>query len=261
MLDTSIGALTGKEPVEAWASIFNPGDRVAIKVNAISGAGYWTHVPLVLAVAERLEQVGIAAEQIVIFDRHTRELQGAGYPINRDGPGIRCYGTDSEYASGWQLMEQEIGFSQILLNCDALINMPILKQHGMAGVSLALKNHYGTFDKPSRFHSGHWMERGMAELSTLPPIRDRTRLIIGDALAFVGSDWYRASPGDGILMSRDPVAHDRIGLELISEVITNEGRDPSATRSKALGWLSSGTELGLGTSAIEQIPLQEVTLT
>jgi len=34
--------------------------------------------------------------------------------------------------------------------CDVIINMPILKDHQMAGVTFAMKNMYGTVDRPTR---------------------------------------------------------------------------------------------------------------
>lgn len=152
MLDTSITHLTGQNDAgQAWASLFAPQERIAIKVNVLSSSSFWTHAPLVMAITERLQQAGVPAEQIVIFDHNSRELPGAGYTVNKDGPGVRCYGTDGDSTSGWTIMDTEVGLSNILLNCDALINVPILKQHDWSGISFAMKNHYGTFTKPSSY--------------------------------------------------------------------------------------------------------------
>ena len=181
MLDASITNLTGvDDATEAWAFLFDPGERIAIKVNTIAGSDYWTHPPLVTAVTERLQEAGVPAEQIVIFDRSGGELAAAGYEINQDGPGVRCYGTDNAYTPGWSLMERQIELSDVLLGCDALINMPLLKQHAYCGISFALKNHYGTFDRPETFHRPR-IDTAIAELNGLTEIKDRTRLIIGDA--------------------------------------------------------------------------------
>jgi uncharacterized protein (DUF362 family) len=260
MLDASITALTGlDEPDAAWSALFAPNERIAIKVNSISGSSFHTHAPLVMAVAEKLGQAGIAPEKIVIFDRSTSELERAGYPINRDGPGLRCYGTDQQYTAGWSMMDTEVRLSQILLDCDALINMPIIKQHGIAGISFAMKNHYGTFDKPGSFHGGR-MERGMAELNALPPIKDRTRLIIGDALKITTRNWHTGVTGDSVLMSYDPVAFDAVGLQIYSDVMTSEGLNPGRAVQLATGWLASGAELGLGTNDPDRINRIEVML-
>jgi hypothetical protein len=260
MLDSSITGLIGLDDVgRAWATLFDPGERVAVKVNTIRSSHFWTRVPLVMAVTERLQEVGIPPEQIVIFDRSTSELEGAGYPINKDGPGLRCYGTDKEYTPGWSIMDTDIGFSQILLECDALINMPILKQHSISGISFAMKNHYGAFDKPLQFH-GQKLKQALPELNALQPIQDRIRLIIGDALSIVETGWSSAVPGDSILMSFDPVAHDTVGLELYLAAIGSESYSAKRAMPLATPWLEYGAELGLGINDPADMELVELNL-
>jgi uncharacterized protein (DUF362 family) len=260
ILDAAITRLTGVEDAStAWRVLFDADERIAVKVNTIASSGHWTHVALVTALAERLQEVGVPAEQIVIFDRHTSELQGAGYLVNEDGAGVRCHGTGGLYTPGWQLVGIDVKLSDILLGCDALINVPVLKQHSMSGISFAMKNHYGTFDVPGRFH-GERMGRGMAELNALPPIKDRTRLIIGDVLTVVHGGWRSATTGDSILMSFDPVAHDAVGLQIYSQALADEGRADQAAAPLAARWLASGVELGLGTDNLENVDLVEVDL-
>ena len=260
MLDASITQLTGQNDAgQAWGSLFAPQERIAIKVNVLSISSFWTHAPLVMAITERLQEAGVPAEQIVIFDYNSRELPNAGYVINQDGPGVRCYGTDGDSASGWTIMDTEVGLSNILMNCDALINVPILKQHDGSGISFAMKNHYGTFSKPSSFHGGR-IVRGIAELNALPPIKERTRLIVGDALAIVKAGWRNAATGDSILTSFDPVAHDTVGLQLYSQMLAAEGGNPAGATEQANAWLNASAELGLGVNNLDSIELMEVNL-
>jgi len=54
---------------------------------------------------------------------YTIEMENAGFPINKDMPGVRCHGTDLSYTTGWTVIDTEVGLS------DALINVPLLKQH------------------------------------------------------------------------------------------------------------------------------------
>ena len=267
MLDASITELTGLGDVTAaWASLCDPGERVAIKVNAFRNSIIWTKVPLVMAVTEALQEVGVPAEQIVIFDYLTRELETAGFSVNEDGPGVRCYGTDSNYTGGWQIVGSDIQLSDVVLDCDALVNMPVLKSHMIAGISFAMKNHYGTFSNPGSFHQGARINRGMAELNALPPIRDRTRLIVGDVLTaclrYSNSFpyWEADYTGDSILVSFDPVAHDTVGLQLYGELLTADGGEPTMARSRAAPWLESGADLGLGTNQPEYIDLVDLNL-
>jgi hypothetical protein len=265
MLDASITELTGlDDAAEAWASLFDPDERIAIKVNAFRNSIIWTHVPLVMAVTECLQEVGVPAEQIVIFDYYTRELETAGYPVNKDGPGVRCYGTERDYTAGWKVRSIGVELSDILLNCDALINMPVLKSHMLSGITFAMKNHYGAVSRPESLHGD--IGRAIAGLNALPPIKDRTRLIIGDALEAClryGHSWpyWEADfTGDSILMSLDPVAHDTVGLQMLSQLLTDDGGNPAAITSMATPCLKNGAELGLGTNDPDSIELVEVTL-
>jgi uncharacterized protein (DUF362 family) len=155
--------------------------------------------------------------------------------------------------------------SEILLNCHALINLPVLKAAPEVGISCAMKNHFGTLGNPMNFHPPAF-KRGVSELNALPPIKDRTRLVIGDALA-------TATHGDGygyqvlgigkavLLMSFDPVAHDTAGLQMARDALTAEGDNPEAMTTLASEWLATGAELKVGTNNPEQIELTEVVLT
>ncbi len=267
MLDASITRLTKlNDAREAWRALFNPGERIAIKVNAFRNSVIWTHVPLVMAVTDSLQKAGIPAENIVIFDYYTSELQEAGYAVNPDGPGVRCIGTDKEYTGGFEIVGSKIQLSNVLLSCDALINMPVLKSHMLAGMSYALKNHYGTLSRPDGFHGGTKLNMGLPELNALSPIKDRTRLIIGDALAAClryGSSWpyWDADyTGDSIMMSFDPVAHDAVGFKLFTDLLAADGGNPASAISQTTPWLENATKIGLGTHNFEDIDLAEITL-
>ncbi|MBN1813267.1 MAG: DUF362 domain-containing protein [Anaerolineae bacterium] len=283
MLDVSIAKLTGlDDAAQAWAALFSPDERIAIKVSLWHPINC-THIPLVMAVTERLQEIGVPAEQIFIYDLTTAFLEDAGYPINRDGPGVRCYGSapdweeegydwerDGEYTPGWTLLGEDISFSNILLNSDALINIPILKTHGIGGLTFALKSHYGSFNRASDFHQDnveHNIVRAIPALNALPPIKDRSRLIIGDALT-VGClrgrqpwpDWDLAVTGDSILMGFDPVAMDRVGLEYACRLAEENGERTINERWTAETWLKGSAELGLGTDDPENIDLVKVNL-
>jgi uncharacterized protein (DUF362 family) len=250
MLDASLSKLTGlNDATSAWKALFDPGERIAIKVNTIAGSSAWTHVALVNAVTARLVASGVPAENIFVYDRTSGELRGAGFKLNPNGPGVRCVATDGQYAAAGPVAGHAVRLSNVLMSCDALINMPLVKQHGIAGFSFAMKNHYGTFDQPSNFHTGQELRHGLAELNALKPIKDKTRLIIGDALTLVlGNNWDNPIPSDSLYMSFDPVAHDTLGLKLLSDTMTAHGRNPAANLHLAGYWLASGAELGLGTN-------------
>ncbi|MDI7276252.1 MAG: DUF362 domain-containing protein [Anaerolineae bacterium] len=267
MLDASMTALTGLDDARAaWAALFRPHERIAIKVNAFQNSLVWTHTPLVAALTDSLQEAGIPAEQIVVYDNLTWELERAGFPVNKDGPGVRCYGTDGKTTGGWKVAGLEVDLTSVLFECDALINMPILKVHGMSGTTYALKNHYGSVAHPEYLHEAR-LNPGIAGLNALPPIKDRTRLIIGDALSVClrGANswpyWRVAVPHDTIFVSYDPVAVDTMALQLFSELSRRDGVAPAISETRTNAWLYLAAELGVGTNEEQNIDLVEVSLT
>jgi uncharacterized protein (DUF362 family) len=267
MIARSITALTGVDDARAaWAALFAPDERIAIKVNAFRNSLIWTHVPLVTAVTDALQDAGIPAENILIFDYLTSELEEAGFSVNREDQGVRCYGTDSAYTGGFQIVGTQIELSDCLLGCDALINMPVLKAHMLAGLTFALKNHYGTLRTPQNFHAGTRINHGMAELNALAPIKDRTRLVIGDALTAClryGNAWPYWKPdytGDAILMSFDPVATDAVALDMLATLMRDNSISSDFALRTATPWLEHATEIGLGTHRLDEINIQELLL-
>ena len=193
------------------------------------------------------------------------ELFTAGFPENPDGPGVRCAGMDSNYEKdATQVITSKINLATVLKNCDALINIPVLKSHMLSGISFAMKNHYGSIYYPDKLHSGSMKE--IAALNALTEIKDRTRLIIGDALSanlrFANSfpywqeDWY----GDSIFMSFDPVAHDAMGLKLLISELEKDGDSGAALVGMSTQYLSYAAELGLGTRDEANMEFIEQTL-
>jgi hypothetical protein len=144
--------------------------------------------------------------------------------------------------------------------------MPVLKSHMIAGLSFAMKNHYGSISGPSLLHSN--IGTSMAELNALSPIKDRTRLIVGDALTaclrYGGAFpyWVSDRTGDSILLSFDPVAVDTIALQTLGQFLTDEGDEPRSVllEMAAIPCLEGGAELGLGTNDPANIHLAEINL-
>jgi hypothetical protein len=262
MLDASITKLTGlNDAKEAWAALFKPTEKIAIKVNAFRNSIIYTHYPLVTAVTDSLVEAGIPAEQIVVFDYRTEELEWAGFTVNKDGPGVRCFGTEMDYTKGFKVNDVDTQLSNILLNSDALINMPVLKVHDMAGISFAMKNHYGTVLRPFDLHE---FAVYMPGLNALPEIKDRTRLIVGDILEAsvkVRNSfpyWKADYTGDSLLMSFDPLAHDTAGLQILSQLVTESGEDPRALAGMAKPCLEGAAKAGLGAYDPANFELTEV---
>lgn len=261
MVDRAITGLTGiQDSQAAWKALFQPEEIIAIKVNTFRNSVIWTHVPLVQAVTDSLTEAGIPPENIILFDYFTDELKTGGFTINKDGPGIRCYGTDSDYAKD-NIPETGVQPSNILLKADALINMPVLKSHMISGMTFALKNHYGSIDYPDGLH---YIQKMLPLLNKFPPIKDATRLVIGDVLEACARYsngwpyWKADTRGDSILMSYDPLAHDVVGLDMLVKMIEEKGDPTGGVTGMANPWVKTATEAGLGAGEMGNIELVTV---
>ncbi len=230
-------------------------------MNAFSHSIIWTHAELVKAVTDGLQETGIPGEHIVIYDAYTNELKEAGFLVNQDGPGVRCLGTDLACSSTWKVGSETARLSDILTGCDALINMPVLKSHWMAGYTFALKNHLGSVFWPAGMH--HFSE-SLPGLNGLKPIKDATRLVVGDAI-HANRAWSNSLPywspdtkGDSILVSYDPVACDAVAMQILSKMIEDNGGDSAMIKGMSAAWMAAVDKAGLGTNHMDNIQLVEI---
>ncbi len=257
MLDEGMKTLAGRGDVQAiWQALFEPGEKVLLKVNCIAYGGP-TQPVVTYAVAQRLQEAGLRAEDILIFDRTDHELQSAGYGLNEGGAGVQCHGARGEGGEA-ALTTARVRFFQEIDNCDAIVNLPTPKQHGGAGISVALKNHYGSVNQPGRLHD-NWCDPAIAELNAQGNIRRKTRLIVGAALKVSPVDWNQPKREDAILLSFDPVALDTVARDILVRHRQALGLDTGFLIDGSRQLISAQT-LGLGTTDAGHIDLQEVVL-
>jgi uncharacterized protein (DUF362 family) len=110
MISRGMRELTGAEhPGEAWASFFQRGDVVGIKVNPVgykrrSGVvGCISNPHIILQVVENLKQAGVRPQDIIVFERYANEFREAGYEklmLERAMDNVRWYASGSGYDPG-----------------------------------------------------------------------------------------------------------------------------------------------------------------
>ena len=229
LLDRAIAAYTGrKNPEDAWKHIVADGgaqDKViGLKTNGLGGRGISTHFALVIAIAERLQQAGVKPGNILIWDRNARDLQACGFTISTDPARIRCYGSDiagfEDQVEVWGTSRAR--FSKLLTReCAMVINVPILKDHSMSGVTFAMKNMYGVVERPQDLHGGG-CNPGVADLNAFPVIRQKVKLTIGDAMSSVydGGPLFRPERlwfPNALIVGEDRVALDTVAWGMLDK--------------------------------------------
>lgn len=225
MLDRAVQTFYDRDsPAEAWRRIARPGEVVGVKVNCLAGRGISTSVPLVEAICERLQQAGVPAKNIVIWDRLNADLERAGFRLESRPERIRCIGNDVTGYEDDLAIFGSVGslISRTLTRvCDAVISVPVLKDHGIAGVTMALKNLFGAIHNPNKYHLNVGNPY-VADVNMLPPIRRKVRLHICDAITaqYEGGPSFMPQwswPFNGLLVASDPVALDYTGWQIIEK--------------------------------------------
>jgi len=229
LLDRAIAVYTGrKNPEDALKHIVADGgaqDKViGLKTNGLGGRGISTHFALVIAIAERLQQAGVKPGNILIWDRNARDLQACGFTISTDPARIRCYGSDiagfEDQVEVWGTSRAR--FSKLLTReCAMVINVPILKDHSMSGVTFAMKNMYGVVERPQDLHGGG-CNPGVADLNAFPVIRQKVKLTIGDAMSSVydGGPLFRPERlwfPNALIVGEDRVALDQVAWGMLDK--------------------------------------------
>ena len=305
MMARGMCALTGeKDALAAWRRFFVPEDVVGIKVNC-GGHPWCVSAPeIVNEAVQKLMAVGLKPPQIFLYERFQNQLDAVNYaPHLPEGVGIVAAetanrrvenrGYDPEtYVEADFFGEEDTRSNMMRLvsgRLTKIINIPNVKDHGATGVTGCLKNiAYGSFSNVARTH-----QRGKSHtlsfvgtLAAVEPLRSRTVLQIMDGLRggwhggpFAPSRRYLFHPKQ-ILFGTDPVAIDRLLLDIIDEKRKAEGaisiwdrspkylkmddggardRDPNVNIIiREPGHVEYAGKLGLGVHDLARIKVQKI---
>ena len=235
MLEESIKLLTNGGGWPSLFSSYKTGETVGIKVNC-----QWPRVAtqpkVVAAIVNELVKMGIPKDKIVVWDCEGNALMySVMYLVRQEFGGVRLVATDQlsdpfDESKIMDIQGNPTHLSRLLTGADHLINVPVLKNHFEAGITFALKNHVGSAGKEIKYRQKLFhnpideknpmhkaMGRGapiaerIALINTAPDIKNKTRLIVGDALFGV---YMRGPLGEpefvynGLIVGTDPVATD-----------------------------------------------------
>lgn len=265
MLSQSIKALTGeKDAGAAWKVFFNKDDVVGIKLNCLAGKGLSPRKEIVDLIIEGLKLAGLEDEQIIVWDKTDTDLQKAGYTINYYSRGIKYSGTNNDYEPEPEIIGS-VGscFSRIISKkCTAIVNVPVLKDHDLAGVSIGMKNFYGAIHNPNKYHDSN-CNPYVADLNSHPYIKNKLRLIICDAVTAQCHGGPAYNPQwvwnfNGIIMATDPVALDRVGAKIIEDKRKEKGLPSFKKAKREPKYIETAADLRLGNCDIGKIEMVRV---
>ncbi len=270
-LDAGMKALVGSDdPVEAWRSFFEPGDVVGIKVNPVGAPLAPTSAELMLGVIDGLKAAGVKPRDMVVFDRYREEFIGSGLdkavPDGVTWGGLTPESDPSQLRLSWPGNDPVAGYDPdefmemnlvhhgadpkddrnlrshlgllVTRRVNKLVLLPVLKDHGSAGVTGALKNmSHGLVNNVARSHSTpqtNACNQFIPQVVAHPIIRRKCVLQILDGIKGVfqgGPFGYKENPHwvweyNALFLGTDPVALDRVEWDIIDAKRREMGMAP-----------------------------------
>jgi uncharacterized protein (DUF362 family) len=263
MTDRGLMALTDTTtPADAWDALlpaYTAGQKVAIKINlnnatCDSSNNVIDALPqLVNSIVRGLKTIGVAESDIYVYDVTIGMHDGAMperlvnkvtalYPaVQYDAHASGCttilhlgYSSTEKVHFNVPVGKPAISdrpLCNVLVEADYLINMPIMKKHSGAGVTLGFKNHFGSLEHCDYVHwsvgaIGNYTPsyNGLVDIYNNEHIRDKTILTVGDALYGgrtnnyeVPSPWssFGNQSPNSLFFSVDPVAIDSVMVDFL----------------------------------------------
>jgi hypothetical protein len=262
MMEKGMTALTGAPSwTEAWRSFFEKGDVVAIKVSPVGGPTLCSDATVLHAILDGLKEAGVTGREVIVYNRYRQETLDAG--IDKWVPqGVRMEfgspaynetqldmdGYDPDHYIEMALIKPGENWSDphfrrsyvartVTRQVNKFINLPVLKHHQSAGVTIALKNmSHGMVNNVNRSHltpTANACGIFIPSVVSLPVIRQKAVLHICDAVKAS----YHGGPGarpqyvwehKTMYFATDPVALDKIGWKAIDAKRAEVGMAPIA---------------------------------
>lgn len=255
MLEASVCDLARETAIDAAWTALLPCEgglstaRIAVKVNFNGDLPEFinTSPALIIALARSLMDVGVSSESLTFFDRSRGVHESYREVVEAAAPGLRLHGANEVSVDEGVRVEassmvlsggEQVGVPAptCVVEADHLINMHVFKGH-FGGATGAMKNLFGLARNVwDTFHGRDDLgllryDRGRqcADLASLPIIRERSSLLISEA---VYGTWWHANKApdrfrnadlfpDGLpcslIVGRNPLHHDLVLFDLLRE--------------------------------------------
>ncbi len=266
LINNSLVKLLGNEDKKVnWSTLFSAKDVVGIKLNCLAGRGLSPNKEVVNAIIEGLKLAGVKESNIIVWERFSRELQKTGFVINTSDKGVKYLGNDKMGYESEPQMSGSIGscFTKIVSEkCSALINVGVLKDHDLSGVSAAMKNFYGAINNPHKYHDNN-CDPYIADVYAHPYIKNKVRLTVIDAI----KAQYKGGPGykpqyiwdcNSIVIGFDPVAIDSVSNDIINKKRKENNVPTLAEENREPKWIYTAEKKGLGIADLKKIEVIQI---
>lgn len=270
---TDLVAVMGGEPevmfrraiaeMGGMKAFVKPGQKVVVKPNI-----GWDKVPELAGntnpklVAEIVKQCFTAgAKEVIVFDHTCDDWQkcykNSGIEAAAKAAGAKVmpahlerYYRPVSLPQGKKMKSTKIHES--ILDCDVWINVPILKNHGGANLTISMKNHMGIVWDRGFFHQND-LQQCIADICTL---QKKAILNVVDAYRIMKTNGPRGRSASDVVLTKGLfISQDIVAVDTAAAKFFNQVRDmPLDT----VGHLANGEALKIGTMDLDKLNIKRI---
>ena len=268
-------AVMGGEPVAMYTKAMESlggmgkyvkrGQKVVVKPNIgwdrTPEEGANTSPELVTAIIKDCLSVG--ASEVIVFDRTCDEWQAcyknSGIEAAAKAAGAKVvFGHEERYykevtlPKGVRLKTAKI--HEAIIDCDVWFNVPVLKHHGSAKATIAMKNYMGIVWDRGVMHSNN-LQQCIADLASYDK---RPALNIVDAYRVMTQNGPKGKSIDDVQLGKALfVSHDMVAVDTAAVNFFNQFRTLTIADASHI---SLGEQLQLGTTKLENLKIERIRL-
>ncbi len=271
--DNDLVAVMGGEPVEMYTKAIKAmggmsrfvkkGQKVVVKPNIgwdkTPELGANTNPMLVGAIVK--DCLACGASEVIVFDHTCDQWEGcyknSGIEAAAKAAGAKIgFAHDGKYYREVQIPKgvrmKSAQIHEAILNCDVWINVPVLKTHGGAKVSVSMKNFMGiVWDR--RFWHANDLQQCIADCSTITKmpvlnIVDAYRIMTQNGPK--GKSLEDVQLAKAIFMSTDIVAADTAAVKFFNQF--------TGIKPEDVGHIVLAEKLKIGTTNLEKLTVERI---
>lgn len=251
------------EELGGMKAFIKPGQKVAVKPNI-----GWDKVPELAGntnpklVAEIVKQcLAAGAKEVTVFDHTCDDWQkcykNSGIEEAAKAAGakvmpahLETYYRKVSLPQGKNMKSAKV--HQAILDSDVWINVPILKNHGGANLTISMKNHMGIVWDRGFFHSNN-LQQCIADICTL---QKKAVLNVVDAYRIMKTNGPRGRSASDVVLTKGLfISQDIVAVDTAAAKFFNQVREmPLDTVSH----LANGQALNIGTMNLDKLNIKRI---
>lgn len=244
-------------------AFIKPGQKVVVKPNI-----GWDKVPALAGntnpklVAEIIKQCFAAgAKEVTVFDHTCDDWQkcyknsGIEAAAKAAGAKVMPAHLESYYRTislpqGKKMKSAKV--HEAILNSDVWINVPILKNHGGANLTISMKNHMGIVWDRGFFHQND-LQQCIADICTL---QKKAVLNVVDAYRIMKTNGPRGRSASDVVLTKGLfISQDVVAVDTAAAKFFNQVRDMPLD---SVAHLANGQALKVGTMDLDRLNIKRI---